>query len=72
MADVFGIRSHPLPSVPFFGPLQSDGVVVGECVTAIGLVMLFIPSIERLFKRVRRRPTKEEVSEAERLKDLKS
>lgn len=74
MADVFGIGSHPLPGVPFFGPLQSDGVVFGECVTAIGLVMLFAPSIERLFKRVRRsRPTEDgEISEAERSKDLKS
>lgn len=55
MADVFGIGSHPLPGVPFFGPLQSDGVVVGQCITAVGLVMLFIPSIERMLIRVLRK-----------------
>ncbi len=55
LADVFGIGSHPLPGIPFFGPMQSDGVVVGECVTAIGLIMLFLPSIDRLLRRVIRR-----------------
>lgn len=54
MADVFGIGSHPLPNVPFFGPLQSDGVVVGEAVISVGLLMLFIPSIDRLLTRVLR------------------
>lgn len=40
MADVFGFGSHPIPGVPFFGPLQSMGVVIGEALIAIGIVMM--------------------------------
>lgn len=43
MADVFGFGSHPLPGVPFFGPLQSRGVIIGEAFIAIGLIMMFSP-----------------------------
>ncbi len=42
MADVFGIGSHPLPGVPFFGPLQAKGVELGEGVIAIGLIMMIV------------------------------
>ncbi len=44
MADVFGFGSHMLPSVPFFGPLQSAGVILGEAIIAIGLIMMISPS----------------------------
>ncbi len=44
MADVFGFGSHQLPSVPFFGPLQSAGVILGEAIIAIGLIMMISPS----------------------------
>jgi hypothetical protein len=40
MADVFGFGSHPLPGVPFFGELQTFGVLVGEAIIAIGFLML--------------------------------
>jgi hypothetical protein len=40
MADVFGMGSHPLPGVPFFGPWQQMGVEIGEIVMVIGLAML--------------------------------
>jgi hypothetical protein len=40
MADIFGMGSHPLPGVPFFGPLQALGVVIGELLIAVGLIML--------------------------------
>ncbi len=43
MADVFGFGSHPFPGVPFFGPLQAIGVIAGEAVIAIGMVMMFSP-----------------------------
>ena len=43
MADVFGFGSHPLPGVPFFGPLQSRGVIIGEAFIAIGMIMMFSP-----------------------------
>jgi hypothetical protein len=43
MADVFGFGSHPLPGVPFFGPLQARGVILGEAIIAVGLIMMFSP-----------------------------
>jgi hypothetical protein len=40
MADIFGFGTDPLPSVPYFGPLQAVGVQIGQYVIAIGLLML--------------------------------
>ena len=40
MADIFGMGSHPLPGVPFFGPLQALGVEIGQLLIAVGLIML--------------------------------
>ena len=40
MADVFGMGTHPLPGVPYFGPVQATGVVLGEVVIAIGFLLL--------------------------------
>jgi hypothetical protein len=40
MADVFGMGTHPLPAVPYFGPVQATGVVLGEIVIAIGFLLL--------------------------------
>lgn len=40
MADVFGLGTRPLPSVPFFGYWQGRGVLIGEIVTIIGFVMM--------------------------------
>jgi hypothetical protein len=40
MADVFGLGSHPLPGVPFFGHLQSIGVQLGEAIIAAGFLLL--------------------------------
>ena len=40
MADVFGMGTHPLPTVPYFGPVQATGVVLGEIVIAVGFLML--------------------------------
>lgn len=40
MADVFGFGSHPFPAVPYFGPLQAAGVIVGEAVIALGFILL--------------------------------
>jgi len=39
MADIFGMGSHPLPNVPYFGPWQSGGVLIGQVVIAIGFLM---------------------------------
>jgi hypothetical protein len=40
MADIFGMGSHPLPGVPFFGPIQALGVEIGQLAIALGLIML--------------------------------
>jgi hypothetical protein len=40
MADVFGMGTHPLPAVPYFGPIQATGVVLGEIVIAVGFLLL--------------------------------
>ncbi len=40
MADVFGVGSHPLPGVPFFGEWQARGVQIGQAVIAIGFLLL--------------------------------
>jgi hypothetical protein len=39
MADVFGLGSHPLPAVPFFGPWQSTGVQLGQAIILLGFLM---------------------------------
>jgi hypothetical protein len=40
MADVFGMGAHPLPNVPYFGPVQATGVVIGEMFIAVGFLLL--------------------------------
>lgn len=40
LADVFGMGSQPLPAVPYFGPWQAGGVLIGESIIAIGFLML--------------------------------
>lgn len=40
MADVFGMGTQLQPRIPFFGPLQAIGVVIGQLVIAAGFGML--------------------------------
>ncbi|MBN1537988.1 MAG: hypothetical protein JW908_14725 [Anaerolineales bacterium] len=40
MADVFGFGTHNFPQIPYFGPLQAIGVMIGEVIISIGLAML--------------------------------
>jgi hypothetical protein len=42
MADVFGLGTQAWPAVPFFGPRQASGVVVGEIFIAAGF-LLYLP-----------------------------
>lgn len=42
MADVFGIGSHALPGIPYFGEWQALGVEIGQIMIGIGF-MLLIP-----------------------------
>jgi hypothetical protein len=40
MADVFGMGTQTLPDVPFFGPLQARGIVIGQAIVAIGFLLM--------------------------------
>lgn len=40
MADLFGFGSQPPPQVPYFGPLQATGVLLGLILIAIGFLLL--------------------------------
>jgi len=42
MADIFGMGAQTLPDIPYFGPLQAIGVLLGQIVIAVGFLM-FIP-----------------------------
>jgi hypothetical protein len=47
MADIFGFGSNNYPTIPIFGPYQQLGVMLGELVIAVGLLML-IPYKKRI------------------------
>ncbi len=40
MADVFGFGTQPLPAVPYFGPWQETGVLIGEAVIGLGFLLM--------------------------------
>jgi hypothetical protein len=40
MADIAGMGSQPLPGVPYFGPWQATGVLIGEVVIGLGFLMV--------------------------------
>lgn len=42
MADIFGMGSQPFPQIPYFGPWQASGVMVGQGIIILGF-LLFIP-----------------------------
>ncbi len=40
LADIFGMGSHPFPQVPYFGPWQAAGVLIGQGIIALGFLMM--------------------------------
>lgn len=42
LADIFGMGSQSFPKVPYFGPWQASGVLIGQGIIALGF-LLFIP-----------------------------
>ncbi|UCH58948.1 MAG: hypothetical protein JSV61_12110 [Anaerolineales bacterium] len=40
MADIFGFGQHQFPKIPYFGPWQAGGVMIGEAIIAIGFLMI--------------------------------
>lgn len=43
MADMFGFGSQAFPALPYFGPWQAGGVLLGELVIAFGFLLLIPP-----------------------------
>jgi hypothetical protein len=50
MADIFGMGSQPFPQVPYFGPWQALGVLIGQGIIVLGF-LLFIPFHARKISR---------------------
>lgn len=40
LADIFGMGSQPFPNVPYFGPLQAAGVLIGQAIIGLGFLLL--------------------------------
>lgn len=40
MADIFGFGNQPLPNIPYFGPWQAIGVMIGEATIVVGFILL--------------------------------
>ncbi len=40
MADVLGFGNHSFPKIPYFGPWQATGVMIGEAAIVVGLLMV--------------------------------
>ena len=40
MADIFGLGNQPFPEIPYYGPWQASGVVIGEVIIALGFLLL--------------------------------
>jgi len=48
MADILGFGSHTFPAIPYFGPLQAIGVMIGEVIIILGfLLLVHIPTNPR-------------------------
>ena len=43
MADVIGFGNQPSPAIPYFGPWQATGVMLGELIIIIGFILLIPP-----------------------------
>jgi hypothetical protein len=40
MADIFGFGSQLSPEIPYYGPLQALGVLIGEGIIALGFILM--------------------------------
>lgn len=47
MADVFGFGNHVLPNIPYFGPWQAGGVILGQAIISLGFLLLIPPRHRR-------------------------
>jgi len=47
MADVLGFGNHKFPDIPYFGPWQAGGVILGQAFIALGFLLLIPPRHRR-------------------------
>ena len=47
MADVLGFGNHKFPGIPYFGPWQASGVILGQAIIALGFLLLIPPRHRR-------------------------
>lgn len=40
LADIIGMGSHAFPQIPYFGPWQATGVLIGQGIIALGFLMM--------------------------------
>ena len=40
LADIVGMGSHSFPKIPYFGPWQAAGVLIGQGIIALGFLMM--------------------------------
>lgn len=40
LADIVGMGSHSFPQIPYFGPWQATGVLIGQGIIALGFLMM--------------------------------
>lgn len=40
LADIMGMGSHSFPQIPYFGPWQATGVLIGQGIIALGFLMM--------------------------------
>ena len=40
LADIFGMGSHSFPQIPYFGPWQATGVLIGQGIIALGFLLM--------------------------------
>jgi hypothetical protein len=52
MADVFGLGNQPFPQIPYFGPWQALGVIIGELVITLGFLLLIPWPIKHISHRI--------------------
>jgi hypothetical protein len=65
MADVLGFGNHKLPDIPYFGPWQASGVILGQAIIALGFLLL-IPPRHRRYSSQSKQP-KEDSAHRERM-----
>jgi len=60
MADVLGFGNHKFPDIPYFGPWQASGVILGQAIIALGFLLL-IPPRHRRYTTQLKQPEEDQV-----------